>query len=153
MKQRGFSLIILLVAVAILAAGGYFFLWPKIKGMIEPKTQKVYNIGVLSGLGFLADTTDGFKVKMTELGYIEGKDIFYDIQKTEFDMTAYRSIVKKFVADKVDLIFVFPTEASQEAKSAVQGTSIPVVFANAFTEDTNLVASIREPGGNITGGR
>jgi putative ABC transport system substrate-binding protein len=110
-------------------------------------------VGVLSGLNFLADITDGFKEKMTELGYVEGKDIVYDAQKTDVDINAYKSILKKFVADKVDLIFVFPTEASIEAKTATQGTDIPVVFASVFTEGTGLVNSVREPGGNITGVR
>jgi putative ABC transport system substrate-binding protein len=110
-------------------------------------------VGVLSGLDFVADITDGLKVKMTELGYVEGKNIVYDVQKTNFDMAAYKSILQKFVADKVDVIFVFPTEASQEAKAATQGTSIPVVFAFAQIEGMGLVNSVREPGGNITGVR
>jgi putative ABC transport system substrate-binding protein len=114
---------------------------------------KVYRVGVLSGLDFVADITDGLKAKMTELGYIEGKNILYDVQKTNFDMAAYKSILKKFVADKVDVIFVFPTEASQEAKAATQGTNIPVVFAFALIEGMGLVNSVREPGGNITGVR
>jgi len=114
---------------------------------------KVYRVGVLSGLDFVADITDGLKVKMTELGYVEGKNIVYDVQKTNFDMAAYKSILQKFVADKVDVIFVFPTEASQEAKAATQGTNIPVVFAFAQVEGMGLVNSVREPGGNITGVR
>jgi putative ABC transport system substrate-binding protein len=117
------------------------------------QTPRVYRVGILSGLDFFADTVDGFKAGMTELGYVEGQDIVYDVQKTNFDMAAYKSMLKKFVDDKVDLIFVFPTEASQEAKAATQGTGIPVVFANAFTEDTGLVDSVRQPGGDITGVR
>ena len=116
---------------------------------------KVYHVGVLSGLGAFASAVDGFKAKMTELGYIEGENIAYDVQSTEVDIDAYKRISQKFVADKVDLIFVFPTEASMEAKAAAQSTSIPVVFALAFTdvEGVNLIDSVREPGGNITGVR
>jgi putative ABC transport system substrate-binding protein len=118
-----------------------------------PPEPKVYHIGVLSGLGFFADTTDGFKSRMTELGYVEGKNIVYDVQKTDFNFVAYKNILKKFVADKVDLIFVFPTEASIEVKAVTKDTNIPVVFANANIEDVNLVDSVRQPGGNITGVR
>jgi putative ABC transport system substrate-binding protein len=124
-----------------------------LSGCIEEKTQKVYHIGILSGLDFFVTTADGFKEKMTELGYVEGKNIVYDLQKSNFDIAIYRSILNKFVADKVDLIFVFPTEASQEAKVVTNGTGIPVVFANAFIENTSIVNSVREPGGNITGVR
>jgi putative ABC transport system substrate-binding protein len=98
---------------------------------------------------------DGFKAKMTELGYVEGKNITYDVESTDVDLEAYKRITKKFVDDKVDLIFVFPTEAAMEAKAATQGTNIPVVFALSFTDvkGVDLIQSIREPGGNITGVR
>jgi putative ABC transport system substrate-binding protein len=116
---------------------------------------KTYKVGVLSGLGAFAPAVDGFKSKMAELGYVEGQNISYDVQSTNVDVDAYRSITKKFVEDKVDMIFVFPTEASMEAKTATQGTGIPVVFSLSFTDvsGVNLIESIREPGGNITGVR
>src|SRR3954462_11004985 len=95
---------------------------------------KVYRFGILSGLDFFANTADGFKAKMTELGYVEGQNITYDIQKTNVDPAAEEQILNKFVADKVDLIFVFRTELSLAANKAIQGTDIPVVFAQAFTE-------------------
>jgi putative ABC transport system substrate-binding protein len=114
---------------------------------------RVYRVGVLSGINFVAEITDGFKERMTELGYVEDKNIAYDVQKTDFDMAVYDRILKKFVGEKVDLILVFPTEAAQQAKSVTEGTGIPVVFANAFTEDTGLIDTIQEPGGNITGVR
>ena len=116
---------------------------------------KVYHVGILSGLGAFAPVADGFKAKMTELGYVEGKNITYDVQSTDVDMAAYKSISKKFVDDKVDLIFTFPTEASMEAKAATQGTKIPVLFAMTFTDvaGVNLIDSVRQPGGNITGVR
>ena len=114
---------------------------------------KVYRVGVLSGLNFVADITDGFKAEMAELGYVEGENIVYDVQKTDFDLAAYQHILQKFVADKVDLILVFPTEASIEAKAATQGTDIPVLFNFALIEGMGLVENVREPGGNITGVR
>jgi putative ABC transport system substrate-binding protein len=88
---------------------------------------------------------------MTTLGYVEGKNIVYDLQKTNFDEAAQEKILKKFVADKVDLIFVFPTEASIQAKAIAEGSGIPVIFANASLEGNKLVDSIGTPGGNITG--
>lgn len=142
--KRGYRLILLLslVGAALL-----------LNGCSAEASPKVYRVGILSGFDYFAATTDGFKAKMTELGYVEGQNIVYDVQKTNFDMAEYKRILQKFVVDKVDLILVFPTEASMEAKTATQGTNIPVVFANANIEDTNLVNSVREPGGNITGVR
>src|SRR5262245_13677562 len=80
-----------------------------IMGCSASAAPKVYRVGILSGLDFFADTADGFKAEMTKLGYIEGQNIVYDIQKTNFDPAAEEQILQKFVADKVDLIFVFPT--------------------------------------------
>ncbi len=124
-----------------------------ISGGCAEKKQKVYHVGILSGLDFFASTADGFKEKMTELGYIEGNNIIYDLQNKEFDIAVYKTVLNKFVADKVDLIFVFPTEATQEAKIATKGTDIPVVFGSVFIEDTGIVDSVRQPGGNMTGVR
>lgn len=115
--------------------------------------SKVYRVGILSGLDYMAGAVDGFKAGMAELGYMEGRNIEYDLQSTNFDIATYQRILQQFIADKVDLIFVFPTEASIEAKTATQGTDIPVVFSIANIEDTGLVNSLREPGGNITGVR
>lgn len=142
--KKGYNLILLFaLLVAVLLLGG----------CSAEASPKVYRVGILSGLDFFANTADGFKARMTELGYVEGQNITYDMQKTNFDMAAYKRILQKFAADKVDLILVFPTEASIEAKAATQGTNVPVLFANANIEDTDLVKSVREPGGNITGVR
>jgi putative ABC transport system substrate-binding protein len=122
-------------------------------GCCPKKEPKVYRVGVLSGLSFVADIVDGFKAGMTELGYVEGENIVYDVQATEFDMEAYRSILDQFVEDEVDLILVFPTEATMEAKAATEGTDIPVLFNFALIEGMGIVDSVREPGGNITGVR
>jgi putative tryptophan/tyrosine transport system substrate-binding protein len=126
-----------------------------LSGCGSVQQTKVYHVGILSGLQAFAPVTDGFKSKMAELGYVEGKNITYDVQSTDVDPAAYKTITKKFVDEKVDMIFVFPTEAAMEAKAATQGTTIPVLFSEAFTDvsGVNLIDSIRAPGGNITGVR
>jgi putative ABC transport system substrate-binding protein len=122
-------------------------------GLTGCSKPKVYKIGVLSGLDFIAPITDGLKEGLTALGYIEGENIIYDVQKTNFDMEVYRNTVKKFIDEKVDLIVTFPTEATIEAKKITQGTGIPVVFSFCLVEGMNIIDSIQKPGGNITGVR
>src|SRR5215212_2914809 len=121
----------------------------------QAQKTKVYHVGILSGLDAFSAAIDGFKAKLTEVGYVEGKNIVYDVQKTNVDMDAYTNITKKFVEDKVDLIFAFPTEAAMVAKAATQGTNIPVVFTLAFTDvpGVDIINSVRAPGGNISGVR
>ncbi len=114
---------------------------------------KVYRVGILSGLVVFDDIANGFRAKMTTLGYIEGRNIVYDLQKANVDPARELIIAKKFVADKVDLILAFPTSAAEMAKAATQGTNIPVVFAMAGIEGNDLIKSVRQPGGNITGVR
>jgi putative ABC transport system substrate-binding protein len=115
--------------------------------------KKVYRVGILNGLESLVDIPIGFKEKMTELGYEEGVNITYDLQTTNFEPAKEERIMTKFVEDKVDLIFSFPTEASIVAKKIAQGTGIPVLFTYANIEDTGLVDSVSRPGGQITGVR
>jgi putative tryptophan/tyrosine transport system substrate-binding protein len=117
------------------------------------KKEKTYRVGIISEVDAFTAIADGFKAKMTELGYTEGKNITYNIQIANMDPEQEKRVVKKFVQDKVDLIFAFPTEASIVTKEATRGTGIPVVFANSNIEGTHLVDSVRQPGGNITGVR
>lgn len=119
-------------------------------GASQPTT---YRVGVLSGHEFTAAIVDGFKEGMTDLGFIEGEHIVYDVQQTSFDPETYQRILRKFVADDVDLILVFPTEASFEAKVITAGSDIPVIFGFAQIEGLNIVADARSPGGNMTGVR
>ena len=117
------------------------------------KTQetKVYRVGIISGAEAFVDIADGFKAKMAELGYVEGENIFYDLQQLNADPLGEKRVVEKFVHDKVDMIFAFPTEPALAAKAATQGTDIPVVFAMAGIEGNALVESVTSPSGNITG--
>jgi len=125
-----------------------------ISGCGEKKeTEKVYRVGIVSGARAFIEIADGFKAKMTELGYIEGRNIVYDLHELDADPAGEKRVARRFVGDKVDLIFAFPTGPAFAAKAAAQGTNIPVVFALAGIEGNNLVESVPKPGGNITGVR
>lgn len=50
-----------------------------LNGCSEKKTR-IARVGILCGLDVFATTTDGFKVRMSEFGYIEGRNITYDVQ-------------------------------------------------------------------------
>ncbi len=117
------------------------------------KEKKVYRVGILRGLDYLVDIPMGFMEKMAEMGYVEGDNIIYDLQTTNFEPAREERILKKFIKDEIDLIFTCPTEASIRAKKIAQGTGIPVLFTFANIEETGLVESVRQPGGNITGVR
>ena len=119
----------------------------------KAKADKVFRVGILSGLDYLMVASEAFKEELTKLGYTEGENIIYDIQSTNSDLEDYKKISQKFVEDNVDLIFCYPTEAALELKEITKGTEIPVIFGVTNIEDTNLVNSVGEPGGNVTGVR
>ena len=63
----------------------------------EKEHMKVYKVGILCGLDYIAILPDSFKAKMTELGYAEGENIIYDIHRTNFEPTKEAQILKHFV--------------------------------------------------------
>jgi putative ABC transport system substrate-binding protein len=145
MKSNHQKIQVLLISVVIAAL--------LLSGCTGLQAKKTYKVGLLMGLEFTAPIADGFKAGMAELGYVEGENITYDVQVVGFDIPTYQNTIKKFIADKVDLIVVTPTEATIEAKTLTKGTDIPVLFSFAFTEGMGIIDSIAQPGGNITGVR
>jgi putative ABC transport system substrate-binding protein len=117
------------------------------------KTPRAYRVGILVGTDTMVPIADNFMARMAELGYIEGKNIAYDVQKSNAERTEEKRIADKFVTDEVDLVFAFPGQPAGVVKAAAKGTKIPIVFANAVIEGNDLVDSVRSPGGNITGVR
>ncbi len=139
------KIIILGSMLALLVVGGYLVL---MQGGIKAKPEKIYHVGVVNGAPFFAPAADGFKQKMTELGYVEGVNIVYDIQ-TATATTDARAIADTFVQNGVDLIYAFPVGVVVEAKKATKGTTIPIVSIGA--DSPGVIDSIQRPGGNITG--
>jgi len=138
--RKGWTILVGVVVVALLLSGC-------------AKTPKVYHVGILSDGGNFAPIGDGFKAEMTALGYIEGQNIVYDMRNANSVPAEEQRLAKQLVDAKVDLIFAFPAPCAEAAHAATQGTNIPVVFGFTQIEGKNLVKSVREPGGNMTGVR
>jgi len=144
-KSRIWMIALIAGITICIVLAGMFVLWNRI-GASE---TKVYHVGILDAADYFAPTIDGFKAKMTELGYVEGKNITYEIVK-EPKPIGNSADIQKFVDEKVDLILAFPTDAAREAKAGTQGTSVPVVATEPGIEGNDLVESIQHPGGNLT---
>ncbi len=111
------------------------------------RTTKPYRIGVLQ-------TEESQKVllqqSLHELGYIEGRDIVFEIRNTEGRSERLDDFALDLVRLKVDVIVARNPAGILSAKRAT--TTIPIVMTN--TPDPvqlGLVASLARPGGNITG--
>ncbi len=92
----------------------------------------------------------GFIDALADHGYVEGKNIEYDIQIAQGNMATANSIAKALVGKRVDLIHSIATPTSQACANATK--TIPIVIS-AVTDPVGagLVKSLEKPGGNVTG--
>jgi putative tryptophan/tyrosine transport system substrate-binding protein len=113
---------------------------------------KVYHIGFLAndptiptqpaGLAFL----DGLR----ENGFIEGKNVIIERRFAEGRVDQYAPLVAELMRLGVNVIVTSANNATLAAKQA--NTKIPIVMMNVFDPvGQGLVASLANPGGNITG--
>jgi len=115
-----------------------------------PRTDRRQIVVLCSSLAF-EPILRGLKEQMERLGYREDVHVAYDFQHVQLPSNIPQ-LVQSLKEKKTDLIFAFPTEAAMAAKEAArQIHGLPVVFAYAGIEGSGLVASVRAPGGNVTG--
>jgi len=111
-----------------------------------------------ASIGFLGATSHtvwsafvaAFEKRLHELGWIKDHNVDIRYQWAEGRDDNYARIAKDFVQRGVDVIVTGGTPAVLAAKKAT--TAIPIVFATAGDPvGTKLVASLKRPGGNVTG--
>jgi len=117
------------------------------------KTERVYRVGILVGAETMNAIGEGFKAEMTRRGYVEGRNIIYDVKSIYNDPSGGKAFAQQFVKNKVDMILVFPGQSTRTVIKVANGSGIPIVFANAFIEGTGIVESVQNPGDTITGVR
>lgn len=92
----------------------------------------------------------GFIDALKDGGYVEGKNVTYDIQIAQGNMATANSIAKAFVGKNVDLIHTIATPTSQACVNATK--TIPIVISSVTDPvGAGLVKSLEAPGGNVTG--
>ena len=113
--------------------------------------HRLYKIGVLNE-AWAANhpAVEGLKEGLREQGFIEGRDVTYEIRFTKGEPGATAAAAAELVKAGVDLIFTSNEPATLAAKKATQ--SIPIVFTLVGDPVGNaIVPSLSKPGGNITG--
>lgn len=98
----------------------------------------------------LDSSREGFLAALKDNGYEENKNIEVDFQNAQGDMPTTQTIAKKFVDDKVDMIFAISTPSAQAAYNATK--EIPILIT-AVTDPVaaELVGSLETSGNNVTG--
>jgi len=87
---------------------------------------------------------------LKELGYVEGRNITLEIRWAEGRSERLPELVAELLRLKVDVLVVATTPGALAAKNATR--TIPIVLVGVGDPVGNgLVASLAQPGGNVTG--
>jgi putative ABC transport system substrate-binding protein len=113
---------------------------------------RVYRIGYLStpNRESVARGVDAFLRRLRELGWVEGRNLVIEYRWAEGKVERLPELAADLVRRKVDVIVAPAGSAALAAKHATSSIPIVMIFANDPVE-MGLVASLSQPGGNITG--
>ncbi len=97
-----------------------------------------------------AELLDAFRKQMTQLNWIEGKNLSIEYRYAEGKFDRLGEFAVELASLKTEVIVVDATAAALAAKKATR--TIPTVFVGVGDPvSAGLVASLARPGGNITG--
>ena len=121
-----------------------------------PRRTRAQQAGKLPTIGFLgadaaafAPWTAAFVARLGELGWIEGKTVAIEYRWSQGRSERYAEIAAEFVSRKVDVIVTVGSAVPIVRQPTVV---IPIVFAVGIDPvGSGLVASLAQPGGNVTG--
>jgi len=132
------------VAVAIL-------LWLPTHVGEAQKAPRQLRIGVLNAAWAASHpTVEGLKAGLKELGFVDGRDVTFDIRFTEGKLDTMAAAAEALVKARVDLIFTSQEAATNAAKDATE--SVPIVFTLVGDPvGASIVTKLGQPGGNVTG--
>jgi putative ABC transport system substrate-binding protein len=134
----------------ITVLGGAAAAWP-----LSARTQQM---GVAPRVGILwiaaepvvAPFHEAFRQGLRDLGYVEGRTIVIEARFAGGKIEALLGLAEELVSLKADVIVAPSSPAVRILKQAT--ATIPIVMANVSDPvGFGFVASLREPGGNITG--
>jgi putative tryptophan/tyrosine transport system substrate-binding protein len=116
--------------------------------------EQMHSVGVL--MSFLQDDPAGiadveaFRRRLTELGWVEGRNIRIEFRWPGSDVERARVLAKELVALKPDVLLARSTPTTAALKRETD--TIPIVFVNiAEPIDSGFVQTLARPGGNTTG--
>ena len=121
--------------------------WPLAARAQQPK---VWRIGVLAGVPPTPAMLSAFRDGMRGRGYVEGQNLSIDVRWPQGSFDQDPSVVTELVNSNVDVIVAWGTPATIAARRAT--LTIPIVMASVGDPvGSGFIASLAQPGGNITG--
>jgi putative ABC transport system substrate-binding protein len=137
----------------MLVGGAATATWP-LAGRAQ-QSERVRRIGVLLPFDNATDPQarqllPAFKQQLGELGWVEGRNIQFDVHFATEDTGRIRVSAAELVATAPELVVVWSNPGLAALKRATQ--TIPIVFALVGDPvGSGLVTNLAHPGGNITG--
>jgi len=132
----------------ILLGGGAAAAWPRAARAQQP--SRVWRIGVLetTSMALNAANFGAFRQSLRDLGYIEEQNLIIEYRSAEGLGERFADLAADLLRLNVDVIVTRGTPAVLAAKRAT--TTTPIVMA-AMGDPLMVVASLANPGENITG--
>jgi putative ABC transport system substrate-binding protein len=129
--------------------GGAAAAWPlAARAQSQPKMLRVGFVGIQPRESWLYAT---FLERMTELGYQEGRNFTFEYIQTP-NIEGYEKGYRELAARKVDVFLAVGNErALRAALSAAEGRPIAFLAIDFDPLAKGYVASLSQPGGNVTG--
>jgi putative ABC transport system substrate-binding protein len=141
----------------ITVLGGAAVAWPLVAS--AQQAGKVYRVGLIFPNAPVSDMAGSDPVNhiarafvhgLRALGYVEGQNLVLERRSAEGKPERYREIVAELVQRKVEVIVTAGDEMTHEAKHATN--TVPIVMGGSYDPvGAGIVASLAQPGGNITG--
>src|SRR5262244_1179751 len=120
--------------------------WPRVVHAQEP--TKVYRIFWVSTELQPDPFLDGFREGLRERGYVEGKNVSFELHYAAGDPSALRQVISELKGGNIDL--AVSSGPATRAMTAV--TDVPVLFAlSGDPVALGIVKSLGQPGSNFTG--
>jgi putative ABC transport system substrate-binding protein len=94
--------------------------------------------------------TEGLRAGLRDLGFQEGRDVIFDVALTDGDRDRLPAAAAALIKAGVDVIFTSTEAATLAARASTQ--TVPIVFTLVGDPvASGIVASLAQPGGNLTG--
>lgn len=120
----------------------------------EESSGASYTIGICNYVddASLNQIVDNINARLAEIESEQGITINVKYDNCNADANVMNQIIANFAADNVDLMVGVATPVAMAMQSATEDSKTPVVFAAVSDPvGAGLVASLEEPGSNVTG--
>ena len=120
----------------------------------EESSDESYTIGICNYVddASLNQIVENINARLAEIESEQGITINVKYDNCNADANVMNQIIANFAADNVDLMVGVATPVAMAMQSATEDSKTPVVFAAVSDPvGAGLVASLEEPGSNVTG--